>query len=259
MNLSCCLWALSGPEEEALTALAGTGFRSIDIRPFDLAGAAAQLKARDLGLQVSCVGASFGLPAGVGLDSADTQAVTQALAHIQKALDYGAVLGATAAYVVPGLDDSPDTLARYARSLVQAADWAETLGLKLCVEHFPGRALPTAAVTLKFLQEVGHPNLYLLFDIGHIQMSKEDPVAVLQAAGERLGYVHLDDNDGFNDQHLSLLDGVLTETVLAQTFLALAEINYTGAVSLELNPALPDPLVALRQSREVVLRVAQVV
>ena len=32
MNLSCCTWALTGSEEDALTALAAIGFRSIDVQ-----------------------------------------------------------------------------------------------------------------------------------------------------------------------------------------------------------------------------------
>ena len=75
------------------------------------------------------------------------------------------------------------------------------------VEHFPGKALPTAAGTLEYLSRLNHPNLYLLLDTGHLQMSKEDPAAVIAAAGDRLGYVHLDDNDGEADLHWPLLDG----------------------------------------------------
>ena len=64
-------------------------------------------------------------------------------------------------------------------------------------------------------------------------MSKEDPAAVIAAAGDRLGYVHLDDNDGEGDLHWSLLEGVLTEKALAATFAALALSQYTGPASLE--------------------------
>jgi hydroxypyruvate isomerase len=253
MNLSCCIWALSGPDTDNLAALAEAGFGRIDIRPQDLGSETAQARARDLGLAVSCIGASFGMPEGASLGSADGQAAAQALVHVKKALAYGAALDAAAAYVVPELDNSPEALARYARSLAAAADEAAKLGLKLCVEHFPGRALPTAAATLDFLQGLGHPNLYLLFDIGHIQMAGEDPAAVVETAGSRLGYVHLDDNDGQNDQHLALLDGVLTEATLRRAFAALRNIGYTGSISLELNPNLPDPLEAIKRSRKVVL------
>lgn len=112
--------------------------------------------------------------------------------------------------------------------------------------------MPTAAGTLAFLAQIGHPNLYLLFDLGHTLISKEDPAETIRAAGSRLGYIHLDDNDGVGDLHWSLLEGVLTEEILGQTFEALTAVNYEGAVSLELSPTLDDPLEALRQSKAVV-------
>lgn len=71
-------------------------------------------------------------------------------------------------------------------------------------------------------------------------------------AGPLLGYVRLDDNDGREDLHLGLTDGVLTGAVLSDTFAALEDVGYSGAVSLELNPGLPDPLDALKRSREAV-------
>jgi hydroxypyruvate isomerase len=253
MNLSCCIWALSGPENEMLTSLAEAGFCWIDLRLQDLNSEVAQIKARELGLTVSCIGASFGMPEGATLDNANPQVAAQALAHVKKVLVHGAALGAAAAYVVPDMDAGREALARYGHSLAAAADEAANLGLKLCVEHFPGRALPTAAATLNFLQGIGHPNLYLLFDIGHIQMAGEDPAATIEAAGSKLGYVHLDDNDGQNDQHLALLDGVLTKATLQRTFAALQNIGYTGSISLELNPNLPNPLQALKQSRLITL------
>ena len=253
MILSCCAWALSGSEEEALGGIAGAGFGWIDVRPDALVSEPCRDRARDLGLRVSCVAASFGMEAA--LDSPDAGSARKALAHTEKALAHGAALGATAAYVVPGPDGSPEALDRYAASLAFAADRAQIHGLKLCIEHFPGRALPTVAATLDFLAGIGHSNLYLLFDIGHAQMSGEDPASAIASAGLHLGYVHLDDNDGVNDLHLGLMDGALTEAGLRKTFDALAGAGYDGAVSLELSSKLPDPLEALKRSRGVLRRV----
>ncbi len=55
------------------------------------------------------------------------------------------------------------------------ADVAAGYGIKLCIEHFPGKALATVRDTLDYIAKLGHDNLYLLFDIGHAQISKEDP------------------------------------------------------------------------------------
>ena len=254
MYLSCCTWSLPGPENELLNDIADAGFKWIDVRPESLTSEAGRTVVRDLDLDVSCMAVSFGMPDGVSLDSADGGSASQALAYIESALAHAASLGASSAYVVLGKDGSPDALARYARSLTSAAEKASTLGMKLAIEHFPGTALPTASGTLDFLKDVDHPNLYLLFDIGHIQMSGEDPADTIISAGGRLGYVHLDDNDGHNDQHLALTDGILTEDTLSRTFSALEEVGYSGAVSLELNSGLPHPLEALKRSREIVGR-----
>ena len=56
--------------------------------------------------------------------------------------------------------------------------------------------MPTAAATLAWLSKVDHDNLFLLLDLGHCLISDEDPTQVIAQAGRRLGYVHLDDNDG---------------------------------------------------------------
>ena len=91
--------------------------------------------------------------------------------------------GGSAVYLVPGADDSRAALARYADSLLTAAQKAATKGVRLGVEHFPGTALASAASTLEFINAIDHPNLGLLFDIGHVQISDEDPAAVIRQAG----------------------------------------------------------------------------
>lgn len=254
MQFSCCIWALTGPENENLQKMSELGFDWIDIQPAMLATPESRGLAQKLGLSVSCVGASFGLPDGATLDSPDANARAAALAHMEKSLAHAASLGATAAYVIPGMDGSKEALMRYGDSVAATAEIAQRYGLTLGIEHFPGKALATAAATLDFVRAVGHPNLYLLFDSGHIQMRGEDPAAIIRQAGERLSYVHLDDNDGVGDLHWSLLDGVMTEASLGSIAAALDDIGYDGGVSLELSPRLPDPYAALAASREIVAR-----
>ena len=259
MHFSCCIWALTGPEDENLQKMSELGFGWIDIQPAMLGTAESRGLAQKLGISVSCVGASFGLPDGATLDSPDATQRAAALAHMEKSLAHAAYLGATAAYVIPGMDGGKEALMRYGDSVAATAEIAQKHGLTLGIEHFPGKALDTAAATLDFVRAVAHPNLYLLFDSGHIQMRGEDPAAIIRQAGERLSYVHLDDNDGVGDLHWSLLDGVMTEASLRSIFAALDDIGYDGGVSLELSPRLPDSLAALQASREIVSRCSRLV
>jgi sugar phosphate isomerase/epimerase len=251
VELSCCAWALSGPEDQTLETLADIGFRSVDIQAHTFTSAEARTRIQDLGFVVPCMGLSFNMPEGAALDGPTPESRQAALDHCRTALDHASALGVQTAYVVPGQD--PSALRHFGATLVQVADLGAECSIRIGVEHFPGKALPTAAGTLDYLEGLSHPNLYLLLDTGHLQMSKEDPAAVIASASERLGYVHLDDNDGEGDLHWSLLDGVLTEEALSATFTALGPSPYTGPASLELNPNLPDPAAALSKSRDIAL------
>lgn len=253
MYLSCCVWALTAHPSKVLADMSSLGFRMIDIRPDFLEGEDVQVSEGTHPLRVSSVAASFGVPKNAALDGLVTDARERGVAFVGKVASQCAALGGNVVYLVPGKDDSRAALSRYAESLAQAADLAAGHDVRLCIEHFPGTALPTAAVTLDFIDAIGHPNLGLLFDIGHVQISDEDPAEVIGAAGERLDYVHLDDNDGHGDLHWALLDGVLTTETLKRTFAALQEIGYSGAVSLELSPQLDDPYQALERSRQITI------
>ncbi len=237
-----------------LRAMRQLGFDWIDIQPGHLRTLESRLLAQELGIRVSCVGGSFGMPAGCSLDSADSVARQTAVEHTARALQHAAAVGAGIVYVVPGNDPSARALERYAKSLTRLADAASETAVKLAIEHFPGTALPTAADTLEFIYGTAHRNLYLLIDTGHLQISCEEPEQTIINAGERLAYVHFDDNDGISDLHWSLLDGVMTEESLAAAIAALDCIGYQGALSLELNPNLPKVERALQSSRDVLMR-----
>ena len=254
MKLACCVWALSGPENQLLKQISDLGFDRIDIQPRHLRTDAHRQLAADLGLQVSCLGASFDMPAGSTLDHENRDAKRRAIAHVADAINHASSLGAETVYVIPGTDSGKAAMRHYADALAKLADLAAARGIKLAVEHFPGTALHTAEAALAFLRDLSHPNAYLLYDSGHIQMTDENPAVVIEAAGDRLAYVHFDDNDGVCDLHLALLDGVMSEQILLETIRALRRVDYTGSVSLELHPELADPVDALARSRDILLR-----
>ena len=254
MKSACCIWALSESETDTLRTVREIGFDFIDIQPMHQRTMESQLLAQELGLRVSCVGATFGMPAGAALDHVYSSKRELAIDHVRSAIAHAADIGAEVAYVIPGSDAGPASLERYQDSLSRLAAYSADHGIKLAIEHFPGTALSTAAETLEFIRHADHENLYLLYDSGHIQMSGEDPATVIANASDKLGYVHFDDNDGVSDLHWSLLDGVMTDESLMATLRALDEIGYEGALSLELNPALPKPAKALAESQDLLMR-----
>ncbi len=254
MQIACCVWALKTPEDRMLSQIHDLGFEWIDVQPALLRSGENRNLATQLGLRVSCLGASFDMPAGAALDHGLANARRLAIEHVAEALDHAEDLGATIVYVIPGADASPAALQRYQDSVCELADTASAKNIKLAVEHFPGTALPTASATLSFIRNSRNSNLYLIYDSGHIQMTGEDPASVISDAGDRLAYVHFDDNDGKGDLHWALFDGVMTEHSLAETIRALEGIQYGGAVSLELSPELADPLDALARSRVILTR-----
>jgi sugar phosphate isomerase/epimerase len=132
------------------------------------------------------------------------------------------------------------------------ADHAAARMVRLCVEHLPGRALADAAATLAWLRRVGHGNLFLLLDVGHCLLTREDAAAVVRDAGPLLGYVHLDDNDGAGDLHWPLLRGNLTDEDLRRLAAALRATGYRGGMALELNANNADPEGALNDGRAIV-------
>src|SRR5262249_43234560 len=145
---------------------------------------------------------------------------------VRRQIADAARLGATRAYVVPGLDASPAGLTRFTEACTLLADHAGQRMVKLCVEHIPGRALPTVASALEWLDRVRHHNLHLLLDTGHCSISSEDPGDSIRQAGPLLGQVHFDDNDGKGDLHWNLLTGVLSETALRKCLASLRQVGY---------------------------------
>lgn len=236
----------------AVHAIAALRFTHVDIvglaeRPMEHAAALAETD-----LLVGCAAVGTGLAQNHALDAVRLDDRRAALEAVERQIADAARLGATCCYLVPGLDNSTAALLRFADACQALAEFAGRRMVRLCVEHCPGRALPTAAQTLIWLAEINHDNLSLLLDVGHCLLSQEVPAQAIERAGSRLGYVHLDDNDGSGDLHWPLLTGRLTPAMLKAALSALGRVQYVGPLTLEFNSQHPDPLAALRQGKELV-------
>lgn len=254
MDLTALLPSLPLPFEEAVRRLAGLGFPQVDVLGLPERPSIHYDALAETGLRVRCSSIGKNLANACTLDMADVGCRRAALEETRRHILDAARLGATHCYLVPGLDDSADGLARFADACVLLADYAAERMIRLCVEHIPGRALPTVAGTLDWLERVGHANLFLLLDVGHCLISGEDPAVAATRAGPRLGYVHLDDNDGVRDVHWPLFTGRLTETTLRTFLETLPRIGYDGPLCLELNPENADPVAALSDGRDWLLK-----
>jgi sugar phosphate isomerase/epimerase len=236
--------------EAAVRQAADLGFRHVDVVALAERPAAHLEALAEAGVVVSCAAVGRGLPPGQALDAAAVEDRRAALEEVELQVADAARLGATGCYLVPGPDGSAPALRRFADACAHLGDFAARRMVRLCVEHVPGRGLPTAAAALDWLDGVGHDRLALLLDLGHCLITGEDAADVVRRAGPRLGYVHCDDNDGAGDLHWPLLSGRLTREGLRAALAALSEVGYRAPLALELSPANADPVGALRQGKE---------
>jgi sugar phosphate isomerase/epimerase len=250
MHLAAMLTSLPLEFEAALRTVRQLGFTHVDVVGLTERPASHLDALADSGLLVSCAAVGRFLPERAALDTADAAERVRAVEHTRLQIADAARLGATTCYVVSGHDSTPAALRHFADSCAALADFAAARMVRMCVEHVPGRALATAAATLEWLHRVQHDNLYLLLDVGHCLISEEDPAHTAVQAGDRLGYVHLDDNDSVSDLHWPLLTGRLTADMLEAVLLVLAD--FEGGVALELNPGNADPVGALREGKRLV-------
>jgi sugar phosphate isomerase/epimerase len=258
---TCCLSALltSLPFDFArgIRELQALGFTHVDLvglteRPPEHLETLAES-----GLIVSCGAIGRDMRPGCTLDASAVSHRRVALEEMKRQIADIARLGGTYGYLVPAKDRSNEAMTRFSEACVLLADFAGERMVRLCIEHCPGTALPTAAETLALLERIEHANLGLLLDVGHCLLSHEDPAAVIARGKERLFYVHLDDNDGMSDLHWPLLTGQLTEELLRSTLSSLLANRYAAPLCLELRAEKTEPAEGLRQGKQLVERLLQ--
>lgn len=101
--------------------------------------------------------------------------------------------------------------------------------LNILVNH-PGYYLYSSAEGFEILDEVGSPNIKLLYDIYHQQITEGNLIATIEANIEKIGHFHVADVPGRHEPGTG-------EINYRNVFKAISESSYDGYVGLEFWPS----------------------
>jgi hydroxypyruvate isomerase len=158
---------------------------------------------------------------------------------VAKAIAYARVLGCTQinclAGIVPREVDGDRLFATFVGNLQFAAAALEADGIKLLIEpintrDIPGFYLNRTRAALDIIEAVGSNNLYLQYDIYHMQIMEGDLARTIEANLPRIAHVQLADNPGRHEPG----SGEIHYPFL---FEHLDRIGYAGWIGCEYKPA----------------------
>ena len=126
----------------------------------------------------------------------------------------------------------PEAMQLFHQGLAQVVSLAEELGVMILVEPEPDLMIETTAQFKEFIKDVQSKAIGLNFDIGHFFCVGEDPRWAFEELFQWVGHVHLEDIDP-NREHNHLVAG-RGAIEFKEIFASMAQLGYTGDISLEL-------------------------
>ncbi|UXT50614.1 sugar phosphate isomerase/epimerase [Agrobacterium tumefaciens] len=124
--------------------------------------------------------------------------------------------------------DKPGDYARGVEGIYGIADFANDLGINLCIEvlnRFENHVLNTAAEGVAFVKDVGKNNVKVMLDTFHMNIEEDSFGEAIRTAGPLLGHFHT----GESNRRVPGKGRMPWQEI----GLALRDINYTGAVVME--------------------------
>lgn len=136
---------------------------------------------------------------------------------------------------VPAGADPSQVDATVVENLRYAATELKKHGLRLVIEainvfDIPGFYLTTTAQALDLIEKVGSDNLFVQYDIYHMQRMEGELAATMQKHLDKIGHIQLADNPGRNEPGTG-------EINYAFLFKHIDKIGYKGWIGCEYKPA----------------------
>ena len=129
-------------------------------------------------------------------------------AHVPRAIDYAQALGCAQVNCLAGLvagdADTKALHATFVENMAFVAAEFKKANIKLLIEpintrDIPGFFLTHTAQASRILDEVGSDNLYIQYDIYHMQVMEGDLARTIDANLTRIAHIQLADNPGRNE------------------------------------------------------------
>ncbi|MCY1280032.1 Hydroxypyruvate isomerase [compost metagenome] len=221
-------------------AAADAGFSGVEyLFPYDYP--AEEIKARLVANGLEQV--LFNLPAGDWAQgergiACHPERVAEFRAGVDQAIAYARVLGNTQVNCLAGIrpqgHDCATVRQTFVDNLKYAADKLEAAGITLVMEmintrDIPGFYLTTTAQALEIREAVGSANLFLQYDLYHMQIMEGDLARTVEANLAAIHHVQLADNPGRHEPGT----GEINYRFL---FEHLDRIGYAGWVGCEYKP-----------------------
>ena len=128
----------------------------------------------------------------------------------------------------------------------------EKYGVTICLENMPfrGHRISTMDRIVEVLDILHHPMAGICLDTGHALVFDHDLGDTVRLAAPYLKCLHVHDNDGTRDAHRIPFHHSEGKGNWDNFVAALAEVNYSGVMSLECMGDIPDVPLTLRKSYE---------
>jgi hydroxypyruvate isomerase len=189
------LWA-SHPLPVAIRAAKAAGFDAVECHwPYDTPTSEVRAALDETGLPMLGLNTRRGnVEAGENGLSAVPDREDDALDAIAEAVEYAQIIGAQAIHVMAGNASGDAAHDTFIRNLHVATKLADRRGITILIEPLnefdaPRYFLKHAAQAQSIIQEVGAPNLKLMFDCYHVGRTEGDISSTLNAMMPLIGHI----------------------------------------------------------------------
>ena len=240
IRFSACIEALyrNSPFIERIEKVAAVGMKAFEFWGWGNKDIDAIKAAKDkFGLQVATFGADVG---GALVEPANRVKLSEGL---KRSIEVAYKLDCRRLLVTTGNEIQGVSREQQHQSIVDglrvAAKIVEAAGITLCLEplnilvNHKGYYLYTSAEGFQIIDEVGSPNVKLLFDIYHQQITEGNLIANITASIGKISHFHVADVPGRHEPGTG-------EINYKNVFKAISDSGYDGFVGLEFWPVCPD-------------------
>ena len=240
IKFSACIEALyrDVPFVERIGKVAATGMKTFEFWGWGNKDIDAIKAARDkYGMQVGTFGANVSGPLVDPANRANLPETLKQSAEVAHKLDCDRMIVTTGNEIEGVSRDAQHQ--SIVDGLKVAAKIVEAEGITLCLEplnvlvNHKGYFLYTSDEAFQILDEVGSPNVKLLYDVYHQQITEGNLIDTITANIDKIGHFHIADVPGRHEPGTG-------EINYRNVFKSISETGYDGFVGLEFWPECPD-------------------